>query len=161
MCPLKAYSDISWWSPSSKKIRNIIICFISPCSSPGFPFSQKGVLPLSTSPTYSLVFIREPGLSYKFALEINTSDDLMATGEWEALANVVRTWVLSPTNLLPSLPPLWVIILKMSVGSSWCEREEGLQRPSTAPSSPPAALILDLVSFFACLFYHGCSFQPS
>ena len=76
------------------------------------------MLPLSTSPTYSLVFIREPGLSHKFALEINTSDDLMATGEREAVANVPRTWVLSPTNLLPSLPPLWVIILKMSVGSS-------------------------------------------
>ena len=79
----------------------------------------------------------------------------MATGEREAVANVVRTWVPSLANLLPSLPPLWVIILKMSVGSSWCEKEEGLQRPSTTPSLPPAALILGLVSFLFVCFTMG------
>ena len=48
----------------------------------------------------------------------------------------------------------------MSVSSSWCEREEGVQRPSTAPSSPPVAPILGLVSFLVCLTMSTLSSHP-
>ena len=48
----------------------------------------------------------------------------------------------------------------MSVGSSWCERKEGVQRPSTAPSSPPVAPILGLVSFLVCFTMSTLSSHP-
>ena len=48
----------------------------------------------------------------------------------------------------------------MSVGSSWCERKEGVQRPSTAPPSPPVAPILGLVSFLVCFTMSTLSSHP-